>query len=102
MHSAGDLTSSVEALDRRIARSQNLALRGDLETAHAVVDGRRHNRDVVLVIDDGREVVEELLPPSVMRLAARVRIELATIRVGRLLLANGGVVLEGLLEDTLQ
>merc|ERR1719261_278831 len=36
-----------------------------------------------------------------MALTGRVRIVLATIRVRNLLLANGGVVLEGLLEDAL-
>merc|ERR1719183_617834 len=50
---------------------------------------------------DGREVVEELLPPHVMRLAGRVRIVLAPIRVLLLLLAKGGVLLQGLLEHLL-
>merc|ERR1719473_1655397 len=101
VHAARDLASGVEALDRRIARAHNLALRRDLETTHAVVDGRRHDRDVVLVIDHRRKVVEELLAPHVVGLAGRVRVVLATVRVRHLLLAKRSVILEGRLEHAL-
>merc|ERR1719217_63693 len=50
----------------------------------------------------GREVVEELLAPTVMALAGRVRIVWATVRVGNLLLANFRMVLERLLDDALR
>ena len=59
MHAARDLARSVEALDRLVARSHHLALRRDLETTHAVVDGRRHDRHAVIILNRRRKVVKE-------------------------------------------
>merc|ERR1719189_1975710 len=94
MDAASSLACPVEAADDLVALPQ--ALRGivDLQATHAVVDHRGHDGHMEGVVRLEGEVVEELLAPSVPRLAAAVSLVGTILRVLVLLVGDLVVGLE--------
>ena len=66
--------------------NQQQWVRVDLKPAHAVVDHRRHDRNVEFVVHGQGQVVEELLAPRVVGHAAAVGLVRALVLVLALLL----------------
>merc|ERR1719281_2113193 len=62
VHTARDLARRVQTTDHTARGALDLTLRVDLQPTHAVVDGRRDDRDAVRVIERGRQVWKNFLP----------------------------------------
>merc|ERR1719327_2612302 len=65
VHTASNFTRGVKTLDSLPLRVHHVRVRVDLEAAHTIMDHRRNDRDVELVVHGQRQIVEKLLAPLV-------------------------------------